>query len=63
MYCSNQKVYCKKNAPVKVEGNLMFSQRNNPYCDLLQDNKSKLTFLFAKNIFSPQIQCGLLFNL
>jgi len=24
-----------KKAPVKVEGNLMFSQRNNPYCDLL----------------------------
>jgi hypothetical protein len=34
----------KKNAPVKVEGNLMFSQRNNPYCDLLQKNKCIDTF-------------------
>lgn len=28
-----------KKAPVKVEGNLMFSQRNNPYCDLLSITK------------------------
>ena len=25
-----------KKSPVKGRGNLMFSQRNNPYCDLLQ---------------------------
>jgi hypothetical protein len=28
-------VIVNKKAPVKDEGNLMFSQRNNPYCDLL----------------------------
>ncbi len=26
----------KKKSPVKGRGNLMFSQRNNPYCDLLK---------------------------
>jgi hypothetical protein len=30
----------QKKAPVKVEGYLMFSQRNNPYCDLLQYDTS-----------------------
>ena len=29
--CSN-----KKMPPIKDEGNLMFSQRNNPYCELLR---------------------------
>ena len=30
-----------KKAPVKVEGNLMFTQRNNPYCELLSSQKYK----------------------
>ena len=29
---------CNKKATVKDDGNLMFSQRNNPYCELLQKN-------------------------
>lgn len=41
-----------KKAPVKVEGNLMFSQRDNPYCDLLQcecnKKTKKLTFMAKK---------------
>ena len=28
--------------PLKDESNLMFSQRNNPYCDLLQISDAKL---------------------
>ncbi len=42
IYIVKEKTTCaalnvfNKNAPVKVEGNLMFSQRDNPYCDLLQ---------------------------
>ncbi len=34
-----------KKPPLKVEGNLMFTQRKNPYCDLLSDqmyNKKQL---------------------
>lgn len=31
-----------KKAPVKVEGNLMFSQRDNPYCDLLQKQDKEI---------------------
>ncbi len=38
-----------KKSPVKVEGNLMFSQRNNPYCDLLQISMANLR---RKIIFS-----------
>ncbi len=33
--------YMIKKAPDKDEGNLMFSQRNNPYCELLQISESK----------------------
>jgi hypothetical protein len=62
MYYSNPKIYCKKNAPVEVEGNLMFSQRNNPYCDLLQENKIMNTFHSTK-FFNPQFQCGQHVNL
>jgi len=29
------KIKDKKKPPLKVEGDLMFSQRNNPYCELL----------------------------
>ena len=36
----------KKKAPVKVEGNLMFTQRKNPYCDLLhnEDRTRKIKY-------------------
>ena len=42
-YNDNNKVGSKqhKKAPDKDEGNLMFSQRNNPYCELLQISESK----------------------
>ena len=48
----------KKNAPVKVEGNLMFSQRNNPYCDLLQENKIIDTFHLTKFFLSRRYNAG-----
>jgi len=32
----------QKKSPVEGRGNLMFSQRNNPYCDLLQNCRTKL---------------------
>ena len=35
-----------KKPPIKDEGNLMFSQRNNPYCELLQFSFAKLLKLF-----------------
>lgn len=31
-----------KKVPVEGEGNLMFSQRNNPYCDLLSISMAKI---------------------
>ena len=31
-----------KKSPVEGRGNLMFSQRNNPYCDLLQISTAKV---------------------
>ncbi len=37
-----------KNAPVKDEGNLMFSQRNNPYCDLLRISSANVYIFFGK---------------
>jgi GTP cyclohydrolase FolE2 len=42
-----------KKAPVKVEGNLMFSQRNNPYCDLLSCGKSKIFSTLRKQKIKP----------
>ena len=37
---------------MKVEGNLMFSQRNNPYCDLLSKLCCKFNgFIFVGKIF------------
>jgi len=33
---------CNKKATVKDDGNLMFSQRNNPYCELLKKNLLKI---------------------
>jgi hypothetical protein len=36
-YCVNKEgQVTKKMPPIKDEGNLMFSQRNNPYCELLR---------------------------
>ena len=38
-----------KKAPVKVEGNLMFTQRNNPYCDLLSEAKVNKKYQIKKD--------------
>ncbi len=38
-----------KKSPVKVEGNLMFTQQDNLYCDLLH-NKSKIEIETTKDI-------------
>lgn len=35
------KIKTKKIPPIKDEGYLMFSQRKNPYCELLQISESK----------------------
>ncbi len=42
----------KKIPPIKDEGNLMFSQRNNPYCDLLQISTAKIEKLSELTIIS-----------
>ena len=36
-----------KKSPVEGRGNLMFSQRNNPYCDLLHFSTTKLWIIFC----------------
>ena len=36
-----------KKSPVEGRGNLMFSQRNNPYCDLLLLVQQMYGFLFG----------------
>ena len=38
----------KKDEATKIAPNLMFSQRNNPYCELLQILCSKSTHFFDK---------------
>ena len=35
--------YRYKKCPVEGRGNLMFSQRNNPYCELLQKSMGKIS--------------------
>ena len=35
LFNDKRNIYYKK-SPVEGRGNLMFSQRNNPYCELLQ---------------------------
>jgi hypothetical protein len=42
------KTHRQKKSPVEGRGNLMFSQRNNPYCDLLQNCKTNLLCYFNK---------------
>ncbi len=47
----------KKDEATEVAPNLMFSQRNNPYCDLLKISAAKLRFFykstkyFAENLY------------
>ena len=41
-----------KKSPVKGRGNLMFSQRNNPYCDLLHFSLANIENIFGNTILS-----------
>ena len=43
----------QKNPPLKDDGNLMFSQRNNPYCDLLENYVANLQIYFCKRKTFP----------
>ena len=43
----------QKNPPLKDDGNLMFSQRNNPYCDLLENYVANLQiYVYKRKTFS-----------
>ena len=49
---SSDKIWTKKDEATEIAPNLMFSQRNNPYCELLHILCCKsTTFLEHANIF------------